>query len=155
MGKSIPVPGTNKRRRPQPAHRPTTPSPSPAILAELPQSPANNDDPPVTPDIEFGNLFNPTQLMEIADGDTSPDPMNRFNGGSLAYDISNALIEHQPEDAGTESPLHANSKELDGYLDFSNILGPSIDILRIPDELKFIMQYRESKPRDELSNLLT
>ncbi|KAJ5689950.1 hypothetical protein N7462_004342 [Penicillium macrosclerotiorum] len=115
----------------------STPANTPTIT---PEPPSNNDQAKPT-ESPLENLLDPVQLfMEITNVETPPDSSSWPHNVSLMNLFSDDLVEPQP-DPDIEPPLRSDSKELTGSLDFSYILSPSLDILNIPDELKFIMQY--------------
>lgn len=141
VGKTIPVAET-KRRRTRRVQRSTSPSPPLSALPRSPPSPAINYNAQTGLQAErFEDLLDPIQLFaDIADLGT-PSNLPWTNDFPLINNLADDIVEHQL-DPEPESP----SQELEsfvGSLGLSHILGPSLDILGIPDELKFIMQYRK------------
>ncbi|KAJ5496520.1 fungal-specific transcription factor domain-containing protein [Penicillium fimorum] len=152
VGKSIPV--TTKRRRTRRIQHSAIPSPplptvpkSPVLKSPVLKSPritASNNDHNERQENHFEELLDPLQLfMEIPPAETSPDLLMWPDDDAFLIHNSPADHDHhldcQP-DLGTTS-LQDNSRVLEGSMNFGHVLGPGLDILRIPDELKFIMQY--------------
>ncbi|KAJ5623182.1 hypothetical protein N7490_011787 [Penicillium lividum] len=143
VGKSIPVAGMTKRRQTRRAQQPTVPTVAPPTLPQSPQSPANNNDRAEAQKNRFDDPIDPMALfLELDNVNTAPDPLIWSNDVSFMADFSDGLAEPEP-DANIEPPFQDHSKEPPSILAFRHILGPSLDILSIPDELKFIMQYRQ------------
>lgn len=143
VGKSIPVAETTKRRRTRRVQRATVPSPPPPLpQSPKAQDPVNNDQ-AESQDARFEDLLDPLQLFaDIADLATPSDPLIWSNDVSLMNNPSDDLVDPQLN-ADPESPSQDHSELFEGSLALHQILGPSLDILGIPDELKFIMQYRQ------------
>ncbi|KAJ5713040.1 uncharacterized protein N7483_010221 [Penicillium malachiteum] len=143
VGKSIPVPGTTKRRRTRRAQQPTARTPSPPTAPQSPQSPVNDvQTEPQENQVE--DLLDPLQLFVGI-------PENHASPGLLTWSDEFALVDIFPEDItepqlslAITPPPQDQYKDLGGSLSFYNTLGSSLDCISIPDELKFIMQYRES-----------
>lgn len=155
VGKSIPVSGTTKRRRTRKAQQMTISSSPPSTLPQSLPSPPNDNNQAELLENTFENLFDPMQLfMEITNAETPSNPLMWSNDISLTQGVSDDLVEPQL-DPDPESQLQDYSQELQTSLDFSHILGPSPDILSIPGELKFIMQYRQWGQFNISSRLLT
>jgi hypothetical protein len=140
VGKTIPVAET-KRRRTRRVQRSTIPSlPSPA-LPQSPPTPANNDTDQIELQAErFEDLLDPIQIFaDIADLGTPSDLLWSNDVpliNNLADDIVGPQLDPEPEYPSQDPERFV------GSLGLNHILGPSLDILGIPDELKFIMQYR-------------
>jgi hypothetical protein len=81
-------------------------------------------------------------FLDTTDVEALPDPFIWSNDGLPVNNFANDLLELQPDrDAESLSQDHCQSGK--GPFDFTHILEPSLDVLSIPDELKFIMQYRQ------------
>ncbi|KAF3386733.1 hypothetical protein F1880_001482 [Penicillium rolfsii] len=143
VGKTIPVAG-KKRRQTRRAKRSTIPSPPSPTSPESPPSPANKDNDQTGLQAEsFEDLLDPIQLLaDIADLGT-PSDLVWTNDVPLLNSLADDLVEPQL-DSETESPPQ-DLEQFGGFLRVSNILGPSLNLLGIPDELKFIMHYRQSR----------
>jgi hypothetical protein len=78
--------------------------------------------------------------VDIADLETPSDPLIWSNDVALIDNHADDIVEHQLNSVPESFSDH--SERLGGSLGLHHILGPSLDLLEIPDELKFIMQYR-------------
>jgi hypothetical protein len=83
--------------------------------------------------------------IEVADVETPPNTSTSSNDIYLFTTFPADLVERQAEDVDIDSSPETHSQDLGGSLDFRHMLGSSFHSLSIPDELKFIMQYRQSE----------
>jgi hypothetical protein len=81
-------------------------------------------------------------FADITDLATPPDPLIWSNDVSLMNNLFGDLVDPQLN-ADAESPSWDHSEQFGGSLALHHIPEPSLDILGIPNELKFIMQYRQ------------
>ncbi|KAJ5951945.1 fungal-specific transcription factor domain-containing protein [Penicillium vulpinum] len=148
VGKSIPV--TTKRRRTRRVQQSAIPSPPLPIVPQSPttQSPQNtdnNNDQNETQENPFEDLVDPMQFfMEIPEIHTPPELLVWSNDASLLNNYDDDLLAPQPN-LCTASPPQDHCQELGRAMDYRYVLGPGLDVLSIPDELKFIMQYHISE----------
>ncbi|CEJ59487.1 hypothetical protein PMG11_08111 [Penicillium brasilianum] len=155
VGKSIPIAETTKRRRTRRVQRSTVPSSPPPVLPRSPKEPVNNDEQAEPQEPRLEDLLDPVQLFaDIADLATPSNPLIWSNDISLMNNVSGDLLEPQLN-ADAESPSWDHSEQFGGSLALNHIPEPSLDILGIPDELKFIMQYHicEVVPKLCIDNL--
>lgn len=143
VGKSIPVPGAKKRRRSRRVQRSVASSPSPPTVPPSPRSPVNVTD-NVEPEIQesqIEELLDTSRLfVEVAETHDTLPVDEIWPGDFSPINFLDEIPEAQ--DLGADSPLQDLCKDLGGSLGLYNMLNPSFGGLSLPDELKFIMQYR-------------
>lgn len=81
-------------------------------------------------------------FMEIPAADTPLELLLWSDDACLMDNPVDDFLAPQ-RDLETRSPLREYTQELGRITDPCLLLSPSLDVLSIPDELKFIMQYRK------------
>ncbi|OQE44857.1 hypothetical protein PENCOP_c002G07470 [Penicillium coprophilum] len=138
VGKSIPV--TTKRRRTRRIQHSRIPTP-PLLIPQSQQNSRNDNDQNDGQDNRFNDLLDPMQLpMEFPEAHTPPELLIWSNEAPVMANSVDFFHTPQPN-LDTASPPQNHSQMLEASMDFRHALGPGLDDLRMPDELKFIMQY--------------
>ncbi|KAJ6037172.1 hypothetical protein N7540_001451 [Penicillium herquei] len=144
VGKSIPVSGTTKRRRTRRAQQPTARTPSPPTALQSPQSPVNDVQTETEPqENQVEDLLDLQLFLGAPENHATPELLTWSDDLPLVDIFPEDIIEPQLS-LGITPPPQDQYKDLAGSLSFHNTLGSSLGCISIPNELKFIMQYRES-----------
>ncbi|KAK6826403.1 hypothetical protein RU639_005686 [Aspergillus parasiticus] len=139
VGKTIPVAET-KRRRTRRAQRSTIPNPPSPTSPDSPPSPANNNNDQFEVQGErFEDLLDPIQLFADSADLGTPSDLLWSNDIPLISNTCNDIVESQLDPEPKSSSQ--NPEHFVGSLGLNCILGPSLNPLGIPAELRFIMQY--------------
>lgn len=93
-------------------------------------------------------------FSEIPNINSSPQAATWSNDFPILNEFGGSL-ENPQGTTDQESFLEPHMAQESGPLDLSHIMNPSLDLFNIPDELGFIMQYRQSRNQFHLPTLLT